>query len=68
MSTSIANAYSHNGMLETNKGATAAVVDILTKACGAGDGTHKTAILSWAVEGDNLKALRDKIKECATGD
>ncbi|SDO15262.1 hypothetical protein [Vreelandella arcis] len=68
MSEGKANAYSHYGMLHLNEGATAAAVDIITSACGAGDDTHKAGILAWAIEEDNLKKLRDKIKESASGD
>ena len=68
MSEGKSNAYSHYGMLDSNKGATAAAVDIVTSACGAGDDTHKTGILAWAIEEDNFKKLRDKIKEAASGD
>lgn len=68
MSIDMANAYNHYGILDTNEGATAAVVDIITKACSAGDETYKVSILDWAVEGDNLKMLRNKIKESAGGD
>lgn len=68
MSEDKANAYSHYGTLNSNEGATAAAVDIITKACGAGDDTHKPGVLAWAIQGDNLKKLRDKIKEAASGD
>ncbi|MEP7731461.1 hypothetical protein [Marinomonas primoryensis] len=65
MSDKTSNAYSYRDSLARNKGATAAAVDMLTAACGAGDDTSKIEILNWAVEGDNLKNLRDKIKEAA---
>ncbi|WP_345869459.1 hypothetical protein [Shewanella algae] len=68
MSESKANAYSHYGTLKSNEGATAAAVDIITSACGAGDDTHKIGILAWAIDEDNLKKLRDKIKESASSD
>jgi len=68
MSESKANAYSYCGRLNTNEGATAAAVDIITNACGAGDDTHKEGVLAWTIEEDNLKKLRDKIKESASGD
>ena len=65
MSTPEQNSYSYHGILSQNNGATAAAVSIVEKACGAGDDTHKIAVLNWACEGDNLKNLRDKIKESA---
>ena len=65
MSESKSNAYSHTQGLSNNSGATAAVVDMLTAACSAGDDTHKTQILNWGLEDDNIKKLRDKIKESA---
>lgn len=65
MSNDTANAYSYFNSLETNEGATAAVVDMLTKACSAGDDTNKVNLLDWASDQDNLKNLRDKIKESA---
>ena len=65
MSNDTENAYSHFQSLDTNEGATAAVVDMLTKACSAGDETQKPSLLTWAIDGDNLKMLRDKIKESA---
>ena len=66
MSNDTANAYSYFNSLDTNEGATAAAVDMLTKACGAGDGTNKPSLLNWAIDGDNIKTLRDKIKESAS--
>ena len=60
------NAYNYSNELTTNEGATAAVVDMLTKACCAGDGTNKVSLLVWACDQDNLKTLRDKIKESAS--
>lgn len=66
MSNSAPNAYNYSQSLDTNEGATAAVVDMLTKACSAGDETHKITLLSWASDGDNIKTLRDKIKESAS--
>ena len=66
MSSNTANAYNYLGTLESNDGATAAAVDMLTKACTAGDTTSKTVVLKWAIDGDNLMKLRDKIKECAS--
>lgn len=65
MSNDTANAYSYFNSLDTNEGATAAAVDMLTKACSAGDSTNKPGLLNWAIDGDNLKTLRDKIKESA---
>ncbi|KXS31101.1 MAG: Uncharacterized protein AWT59_2781 [Candidatus Gallionella acididurans] len=65
MSDSISNAYNHSGTLQTNKGATAAVVDMLTSACGAGDETNKQYLLEWALAHGNFKKLRDVIKESA---
>lgn len=65
MSDSISNVYTRPVGLKNNAGATAAAVDMITKACGAGDDTAKQEILNWAAEGDNLKNLRDKIKEAA---
>lgn len=61
-----ANAFSHYNVLMTNKGATAAAVDMVTKACNAGDESSKLRTLNWAIEGDNLKKLRDKIRSCAS--
>ena len=63
--TSTSNAYSTKTALKTNAGATAAAVDMITAACGAGDDTHKTTLLEWAIYEDNLKNLRDKIKAAA---
>jgi hypothetical protein len=65
MSDATPNAYSNNVNLNANSGATAAAVDIITAACGAGDGTGKIHVLNWAAEGNNLKNLRDKIKAAA---
>lgn len=67
MSEKTSNAYSSFGILERNNGATAAAVEMLTSACSAGDESSKLQILNWAIEGDNLKSLRDKIKEAASG-
>ena len=64
MSNQTPNAYNYSQDLDSNVGATAAAVDIITKACGAGDDTNKISILNWAAEGENLKQLRDKIKNC----
>lgn len=63
--TATSNAYSSKLALKTNAGATAAAVDMITAACGAGDDTHKTTLLEWVVYEDNLKDLRDKIKAAA---
>lgn len=65
MSDAISNAYSNSTVLKSNKGATAAAVDMITAACGAGSETSKTAILEWVIYEDNLKNLRDKIKAAA---
>jgi hypothetical protein len=65
MSDETANAYVYSGHLQSNAGATAAAVDMITKACGSGGDTGKIAILRWVSEGNNLKELRDKIKEAA---
>ncbi len=65
MADSTVNAYNHAGILQTNKGATAAVVDILTSACCAGDDTNKTGLLNWALAEGNFKKLRDIIKDSA---
>lgn len=60
------NAYNYSNELTKNEGATAAVVELLAKACSAGDGTNKVSLLGWACDQDNLKNLRDKIKESAS--
>lgn len=66
MSKTESNAYSNSGMLETNEGATAAAIDLLTHACAAGDETNKVNLLTWISDGDNLVTLRNKIKEAAS--
>ncbi|MEL0623806.1 hypothetical protein V6238_11960 [Marinomonas arenicola] len=65
MSDTTSNAYSSKTSLKSNAGATAAAVDMITTACGAGDDTYKTNILDWAADGENLKKLRDSIKAAA---
>lgn len=61
------NCYSAFKALDSNKGATAAAIDIVTSACkGSSGATHTTQVLEWAIDGENFKKLRDKIKECAT--
>lgn len=65
MSENTANAYSYFASLKTNAGATAAAIDIITKACAGGGERSKELILDWATHGKNLKDLRDKIKEAA---
>lgn len=65
MSDEMSNAYSYYNQLSSNAGATAAAVDMITKACGAGDGTGKLYVLGWAADGENLKKLRDSIKAAA---
>ena len=65
MSNATPNAYNLPSVLTTNAGATAAAVDIITKACGAGDDTSKIQVLDWAAKGNNLIALRNKIKAAA---
>jgi hypothetical protein len=65
MSERAPNAYGYRDTLANNKGATAAAVDMITAACGAGDDTNKTQVLEWAAHEDNLKNLRDKIKAAA---
>ncbi|WCN09105.1 hypothetical protein [Marinomonas mediterranea] len=62
MSDKTSNAYTSKTALNTNAGATAAAVDMITTACGAGDETSKTHILEWAADKDNLINLRDSIK------
>ena len=51
--------------LNDNKVATAAAVELIKSACSAGDNTHKIDLLVWAASDDNIKKLRDKIKESA---
>ena len=46
--------------VKDNATATAAALELVLAASGVGH-----AALDWTVEGDNLKKLRDKIKECA---
>jgi len=61
------NIYSAYQVLKNNSGATAAAVELVNAACRCSSGTSKTTqALDWAVEGDNLRKLRDKIKECAS--
>ncbi|KFZ30170.1 hypothetical protein IDSA_11450 [Pseudidiomarina salinarum] len=67
MSDNPANVYSYCGALSDNNGATAAAIDILNHACAAAhDSRSKQSLLEWASRGDNLKNLRDKIKEAAS--
>lgn len=66
MSQNTPNSYSYRDTLDTDSGATAAAVDILTKACSAGDESSKIGLLNWIIEGENFKNLRDKIKDAAT--
>jgi hypothetical protein len=47
--------------LTTNNGATEAAIEMINTAC-----TSTAHALEWAIEGDNLKKLRDKIKESAS--
>lgn len=49
--------------LKNNETATAAVLELVAAACHGGQ-SH--GALVWAAEGDNLKKLRDKIKESAS--
>lgn len=59
------NVYSAYKVLKENSGATAAAVELVNAACSS-DTTKTTQALDWAIEGDNLRKLRDKIKECAS--
>lgn len=54
--------------LEYNSGATAAALDLVGRACTAGDNTSKVGLLKWITEGNNLEVLRDKIKASAKDD
>ena len=56
MAESTVNAYNYRNVLHTNEGATAAVVEILTSACSAGDETNKTALLNWGLSEGNFKS------------
>lgn len=66
MSENSKNVYTHYKALRTKEGATAAAIDMVSKACRAGGETHKEAILEWVSKENNLKTLRDKIISCAT--
>jgi hypothetical protein len=65
MSDKLSNICSNDHQLQSNSGATATAVDMITKACGAGDETAKMQILNWASDGENLINLRNKIKDSA---
>ena len=65
MSNATPNAYNLPSVLTTNAGATAAAVDMITKACGASDDASKIEVLNWAVKGYNIIDLRNKIKAAA---
>tara|TARA_Y100000589_G_C26749954_1_gene465347 strand:+ start:218 stop:427 length:210 start_codon:yes stop_codon:yes gene_type:complete len=65
MSESKSTVFSVAHVLTRNSVATAAALDLVAKACTAGDETSKVSLLQWISEGDNLKSLRDKIKESA---
>jgi len=65
LSDSIQNTYNMYAGLNENNVATAAAVELIKSACSAGDGTSKVNLLEWAANGDNIKNLRDRIKESA---
>lgn len=61
------NAYTHQDSLRTNEGATAAAVDILTKAASSEDPKGSSVgLIRCAVQEDFIKELRDKIKAAAS--
>jgi len=61
------NVYSIKTTLKANSGSTAAALDLIGRIASGSDQSsfHKIDVLNWVNEGDNLKILRDKIKECA---
>jgi len=67
MSDKQANAYTHIDALDTNEGATAAAVDMLTKACASSGEGQKIGLINGIIQHDYIVKLRDKIKEAASG-
>lgn len=67
MSDKQANAYTHQDCLRTNEGATAAAVDILTKAASSQETNGSSVgLIRCAIKEDFIKELRDKIKAAAS--
>ena len=64
MSETTSTAYDYYSNLSSNEGATAAVVDMITKAC-TGAGGNSLGVLKWAAHENNVNLLRDKIKASA---
>ena len=59
--------YDIKSVLKHNSGATAAALDLIAKLSSGTDQStlHTIDVLDWVNHEDNLKTLRDKIKECA---
>lgn len=51
--------------LASNDGATAAALELIKAACESSGNASGQHPLEWVSADDNLKKLRDKIKECA---
>lgn len=66
MSDNEENAYKNMSYLHTNEGATAAAIDMLTKACSSAGEGQKVNLISQILKQDYIVALRDKIKEAAS--
>ena len=61
------DSYTKAQHLHGNDYATAAAIDLIKAACTTSSASSNTVqALKWAVTDDNLKKLRDKIKESAS--
>jgi hypothetical protein len=60
------SAYGNTDFLKDNDVATAAAVELIKTACGSAATAGGVHALEWATKDDNLKKLRDKIKESAS--
>lgn len=66
MSDNEENAYKNMSYLHTNEGATAAAVEMLTKACSSAGEGQKINLISQIIQQDFIMVLRDKIKAAAS--
>jgi hypothetical protein len=60
------NVYNMSESLTEDSVATAAAIDLIKSALSAGD-SNRIAVLKWVCEEGNVKNMRDRIKESASG-
>ncbi len=68
MSNGSLNVFNMSSHLAENDVATAAALDLISKACSAGDDSSKKNLLIWAATEGNIKKLRDAIIDSAKSD